>query len=100
MKGDNRMKESHMSWQDQSPLSEAQDSVEKAERALNEAESHPSSQMVDQAVHAVTKAARAVADSHLDANTKAQSETELKLSELQSRLGNLRLASTDDTLPT
>ncbi|MDQ0189210.1 hypothetical protein JI721_11735 [Alicyclobacillus cycloheptanicus] len=49
------------SMQDQSPLSEAQDSVTKARHAVSQAQSHPSDQMVTQARNALDKAERAVA---------------------------------------
>jgi len=76
--------DSYRSWQEQSPLAEAQRSVEKANHATKQAMSHPSGQMVDQANQAIGKAARATLDAQDDGNEKAVSELNEALYRVQS----------------
>ncbi|MED4604322.1 hypothetical protein P9314_27210 [Paenibacillus validus] len=49
------------SLQSQNPISQAQNSVEKAHHAVTQAQSHPTAQMIEQAETAVDKAQRSIA---------------------------------------
>jgi hypothetical protein len=77
------------SLQNQSPLSQAQDSVTKATNAVNQAQSHPSGTTIQQAENAMDKALKAVAQAQQTDNQKALQETELQLNEIQNTLSDL-----------
>jgi multidrug resistance efflux pump len=58
------------SLQPQNPVSQAQQSVEKLHHAVNQAQTHPTEQMIEQAENALEKAERSVAqaDGHTHNN--------------------------------
>lgn len=71
------------SMQDQSPLSEAQDSVHKARRAALQALSHTSNQMLEQASHAISKARNALTQIDDEDNPVACNEVRQELSSVE-----------------
>lgn len=78
------MKNKETSLQKQSPLADAQNSVDAAENAVNQAESHPSSTMIRQAENALATAGRAVSGvlgEAQDTNAYQQTVDQLEIAE-------------------
>lgn len=71
------------SKQEQSPLSEAQDSVHKARRAVAQALSHTAQQPLEQAQNAIEKARKAVHQMGNPTDTRASQEVRTELSNLE-----------------
>ncbi|MFC0211745.1 hypothetical protein ACFFK0_04630 [Paenibacillus chartarius] len=75
------------SLQSQNPVSQAQQSISKLHHAVNQAQSHPTGQMIEQAENALERAERSVAqaDGHTHNNglELAQSMLEEERSELE-----------------
>lgn len=84
------MSHTHSSLQSQSPLSEAQDSVEKLQRAVAQATSHPAGDMISQAYHALARAERAVKDAQSDGNQTAVAKVSEGLQSARATLQQLQ----------
>ena len=88
------------SIQTQTPLADAQDSVEKTENAVKQAQSHPSERMIDQAQHSMNHAQQAVSSALQDENGDAVAQVQDRLTNAGTRLRQLppvRTARPDET---
>lgn len=80
------MKQPESSRQSQSPLRDAQNSVDALENAVHQVESHPSPEMVWQADNALNRAENAMLEANDDLNQKAAKETSNRLQNAKSVL--------------
>jgi hypothetical protein len=80
------MKQPESSRQSQSPLRDAQNSVDALENAVHQVESHPSAEMVWQADNALNRAENAMLEANDDLNQKAAKETSDRLQNAKSIL--------------
>jgi long-subunit acyl-CoA synthetase (AMP-forming) len=83
------MKNQGNSMQSQNPAAQAQQSLDHVHNAVAMAESHPESQMIEQANHSVAKAAKSI--DQIDASTQADAKQLAKdeLKEETNRLNRL-----------
>lgn len=78
------------SLQEQTPLSQAQNSVHNAHNAVTQAQSHPSEQLIEQAQTAVERAQTAVDQAaHFSHNRPAVQQAQADLAEDQAALSSL-----------
>lgn len=77
------------SIQAQTPLADAQDSVEKTENAVKQAQSHPSEMMIDQAQRSMNHAQQAVSSALQDENEDAVAQVQGRLTNAKARLRQL-----------
>lgn len=87
------------SLQKQSPLSEAQDAVEKARHAAAQAQSRPTPTMLHQAEQALAKAERAVAQAAGDDNKAALAQLAHDFEGVEQRVEAARRATADTQVP-
>lgn len=80
------MKQPESSRQSQSPLRDAQNSVDALENAVHQVESHPSGEMIWQADNALKRAENAMLETNDDLNQKAAKETSARLQNAKSIL--------------
>lgn len=88
------------SIQMQTPLADAQDSVEKTENAVKQAQSHPSERMIDQAQRSLDHAQQAVSSALQDENGDAVAQVQDRLTNAETQLRQLppeRTANPDET---
>lgn len=78
------------SLQSQNPVSQAQQSVEKLHHAVNQAQTHPTEQMIEQAENALEKAERSVAQADNHTHDNGVQLVEQSLAEEQSELESLK----------
>lgn len=83
------MPDHRSSLQSDSPLAGAQNSVDKAENAVKQAQSHPSAQMIDQANNTLDTATRAVEQADDSDNQAAYQEACNQLQEAQQQLSDV-----------
>jgi hypothetical protein len=84
------MKNKETSMQEQSPLADAQNSVDAAENAVSQAQSHPSSTMIQQAENSLATAGRAVSGVQSEAqDTNAYQQTVDQLEIAEAKLTRL-----------
>lgn len=77
------------SLQEQSPLSQAQQSVETADHAVTQAMSHPTYTMIEQAEHALERAENAVGQAANSHNHIAFEETKESLDQAKADLSRI-----------
>ncbi len=80
------MKQPESSRQSQSPLRDAQNSVDALENAVHQVESHPTGEMVWQADNALERAENAMREADDDLNQKAVRETNDRLQDAKQTL--------------
>jgi hypothetical protein len=80
------------SLQKQSPLSEAQDAVEKARHAVAQAQSHPSDTLLGQAERALQKAERALTQADGNDNHMALRQLRDDMDAIEARMEQARRA--------
>jgi hypothetical protein len=78
------------SLQSQNPVSQAQQSVEKLHHAVNQAQTHPTGQMIEQAENALEKAERSVAQADDHTHNNGVQLVEEYLAQEKSELESLK----------
>src|SRR5579875_3904434 len=83
---EHHMQHPEASRQSQSPLADAQNSVDKVENAVRQVQSHPSEQMIQQAKNSIDAAENAMVLARANLNQKAVKETESRLNQAEAQL--------------
>jgi hypothetical protein len=82
------MKQPESSRQSQSPLRDAQNSVDALENAVHQVQSHPTGEVIWQADNALKRAENAMQEADNDLNQKAAKETSDRLQDAKNTLKN------------